>query len=210
MYKHLFPYFYNIINKTKTKSMKKVFVACASLVVMASVVAFTPIVKAGEPVNFAVDAKNSKVDFSGSKKGGFHPGYFSVKEGNVAVAGGKIVGGKFTIDVAGVKVTDGAGEKLEGHLKAPDFFDAAKFADATFEITSVNYSDANNAQIAGNLTLKGVKAEIKFDAKIREVSETKVFAEAFFSLDRTKFGILYGAGMISSDVQIGVHLFAGK
>ncbi len=190
--------------------MKKVFVACASLVVMASVVAFTPVVKGGEPVNFSVDAKNSKVDFNGSKKGGFHPGYFAVKEGNVAVAGGKIVGGKFTIDVAGVKVTDGAGEKLEGHLKAPDFFDAAKFADATFEITSVNYSDANNAQITGNLTLKGVKAEIKFDAKIREVSETKVFAEAFFSLDRTKFGILYGAGMISSDVQIGVHLFAGK
>ena len=45
---------------------------------------------------------------------------------------------------------------------------------------------------------------------MREASDSKVFAEAFFSLDRTKFGIVYGAGMVSNDVQIGVHLFAGK
>lgn len=190
--------------------MKKVFIACAIFVVLASTLAFTTINKGGEPTSLAVDAKQSKVDFSGSKKGGYHPGYFPVKDGNVLVNGGKITGGKFTIDLAGVKVTDFAGEKLEGHLKAPDFFDVAKSADATYEITSVNYTDANNAQIIGNLTLKGIKGEVKFDAKIRDLSETKVFAEAFFTLDRTKFGILYGAGMLSNDVQIGVHLFASK
>ena len=190
--------------------MKKVFIACAGFVALASTVAFTTINKAGEPTTLTVDAKQSKVDFSGSKKGGYHPGYFPVKEGSVVVAGGKITGGKFTIDLAGVKVTDGAGEKLEGHLKAPDFFDVAKASEAVYEITSVNYTDANTAQINGNLTLKGVKAEVKFDAKVREVSDAKVFAEAFFTLDRTKFGIVYGVGMVSNDVQIGVHLFATK
>lgn len=190
--------------------MKKVFVVCASLLVMASVVAFTPIKQNGEPVSYTVNSKESKVDFSGSKKGGYHPGYFPLKDGKVTVADGKIVGGKFIIDLAGVKVTDGAGEKLEGHLKAPDFFDVAKASDATYEITSVNYLDANNAQVTGNLTLKGVKAEVKFDAKVREVSDAKLFAEAFFTLDRTKFGIVYGVGMVSNDVQIGVHLFANK
>lgn len=190
--------------------MKKVFIACASFVVLASTVAFTTINKGGEQTSLPVDAKASKVDFSGSKKGGYHPGYFPVKDGSVTVANGKITGGKFTIDVAGVKVTDGAGKKLEDHLVAPDFFDAAKNNDAIFEITNVNYSDATTAQITGNLTLKGVKAEIKFDAKVREASDSKLFAEAFFSLDRTKFGIVYGVGMVSNDVQIGVHLFAGK
>ena len=102
--------------------MKKVFIAMAGIVALASTVAFTTINKGGEPTNLSVDAKSSKVDFSGSKKGGYHPGYFPVKDGNVMVAGGKITGGKFTIDVAGVKVTDFAGEKLEGHLKAPRFF----------------------------------------------------------------------------------------
>jgi len=190
--------------------MKKILIACASFVAIASTFAFTNATKVGEPVSYAVDTKSSKVDFSGSKKGGYHPGYFPVKDGSVAVANGKITGGKFTIDVAGVKVTDGAGEKLEGHLKAPDFFDAAKFADATFEITSVKYKGAENATITGNLTLKGTSSKISFETKVREVSETKLFAEANFSIDRTKFGISYGVGNVSSDVQIGVHLFATK
>lgn len=190
--------------------MKKIIIACASFVVIAGTVAFTKATKVGEPVSYTVNAKESKVDFSGSKKGGYHPGYFPVKDGNVTVVNGKITGGKFTIDVAGIKVTDGAGEKLEGHLKAPDFFDATKFADAIFEIKSVKYKSAENATISGDLTLKGTTSKISFDAKVREVSETKLFAEANFSIDRTKFGISYGVGNVSSDVQIGVHLFASK
>ena len=43
-------------------------------------------------------------------------------------------------DVAGIKVTDASGEKLESHLKAADFLDASKFADATFEIKSVKHA----------------------------------------------------------------------
>ena len=190
--------------------MKKVLIACASFVVLASTVAFTTINKGGEPASYNVDTKNSKVEFNGSKKGGYHPGYFPVKGGSVIVTDGKIIGGKFTIDLAGIKVTDEAGAKLEGHLKSKDFLDAATLPDASFEISSVTYSDANNAQIAGTLTLKGVKAEVKFDAKIREVNEKALFAEAFFSLDRTKIGLGGAAGMISNDVQIAVHLFASK
>ncbi len=190
--------------------MKKVFIACASFVVLASTVAFTTIKKAGEPTTLSVDTKQSKVEFNGSKKGGYHPGYFPVKSGNVTVANGKLTGGKFTVDVAGIKVTDFAGEKLEGLLKSPDFLDAGKFADASFEITNVTYTDAENAQVTGSLTLKGNKAEIKFDAKVREASDSKFFAEAFFSLDRTKFGLNGGAGMIANDVQIAIHLFAAK
>ena len=190
--------------------MKKVFIGCASFVVIASSLAFTTIAKRGESVSYSVDSKQSKVDFSGSKKGGYHPGYFPVKNGAVTVVDGKIAGGKFTIDVAGIKVTDGAGAMLEGHLKKADFFDAEKFGEATYEITSVNYKDANNAEVVGSLTLKGIKAEVKFDAKIRDISDKGLFAEAFFTLDRTKFGLLSGIGMINSDVQIGVHLFATK
>ncbi len=190
--------------------MKKIIIACASFIVVASSVAFTKATKAGEPVSYTVDAKNSKVDFSGSKKGGYHPGYFPVKDGSVMVANGKITGGRFTIDVAGIKVTDASGEKLESHLKATDFLDASKFADATFEIKSVKYKNAETAVITGDLSLKGATSKISFETKVREISDTKLFAEANFSIDRTKFGINYGVGNVSSDVQIGVHLFASK
>ena len=190
--------------------MKKVFIAVLSIVTIFGTVAFTSIQNSTKHEAFTVDTKNSKIEWSGSKKNGHHPGYFALKEGSLTIHDGKIAGGSFTIDVAGLKVTDGAGEKLEGHLKTADFFDAANFPDAIFEIETVNYTDENTAKITGKLTLRGVKAPISFDAKIRSISDAKLFAEAFFSLDRTIFGVNYGKGNVSTDVQIAVRLFANK
>lgn len=190
--------------------MKKVIVAVLGIVIVLSTVAFTKIHKNSDAVSYGVDIKNSKVEWSGSKKGGYHPGYFLLKEGALKVADGKIVGGNFSIDIAGVKVTDGAGEKLEGHLKTADFLDAATFPEANFEITNIAYTGDNAAQITGNLTLRGIKSEVKFEAKVRNMTDTKIFAEAFFSLDRTIFGVNYGKGNVSNDVMIAVRLFAAK
>lgn len=190
--------------------MKKILIAIASVAVMTSTLAFTTLKKGNGDVNLNADTKNSKVEWSGSKKSGYHPGYFLLKSGNVVLTDGKISGGKFVIDVASIKVTDFAGEKLEGHLKAPDFFDAAKFPEASLEIKSVKYSDAATAQITADLTIKGITNSVSFDAKVREASAEKFFAEAYFSIDRTKFGITYGGSNLASDVQIGVHLFAAK
>jgi len=40
----------------------------------------------------------------------------------VSVDGGKLTGGKFVIDLAGIKVTDaGGGDALAGHLKNQTF-----------------------------------------------------------------------------------------
>lgn len=189
--------------------MKKILIGSACFVVIAASVAFTTINKLDKSSALKVDTKSSRVDFNGSKKGGYHPGYFLLKSGTVNVAEGKITGGSFTVDVNSLHITDEAGDKLAGHLKSGGFLDAGKFGDAIFNITNVSYSDANNAQITGDLTLKGVKVEIKFDAKVRAASDDAVFAEAFFSIDRTKFGV-GEAGMIASDVQMGVHLFATK
>ena len=190
--------------------MKKNLFASIAVVTFFGIVAFTKTNPKADPTALNVDTKMSRVEWSGSKKGGYHPGYFLLKDGNIKVDAGKIIGGSFTIDVAGLKVTDGAGEKLEGHLKTADFFDAANFPDAIFEIETVNYTDENTAKITGKLTLRGVKAPISFDAKIRSISDAKLFAEAFFSLDRTIFGVNYGKGNVSTDVQIAVRLFANK
>ena len=194
----------------KELNMKKVFIGVLSIVTIITTVAFTTIQNNEKHESYTVDTKSSKIEWSGSKKNGHHPGLFMLKEGSLVMHDGKIAGGSFTIDIAGLKVTDGAGEKLEGHLKTADFFDVANFPDANFEITTVNYTNDNTASITGTLNLRGTKAEVKFDAKIRSISETKFFAEAFFSLDRTIFGVNYGKGNVSQDVQIAVRLFANK
>jgi len=190
--------------------MKKVFAILVSAALITGIYSFIPATKIAAPVTYTVTAGDSKIDWIGSKKAGYHPGYFPVKSGQVFIDNGKLTGGKFVIDIAGVKVTDGAGEKLEGHLKAPDFFDVAKFPEATFEITGVNYSGATAAEITGTLNLKGANVPVKFPAYIRNADEKGFFAEGFFSVDKNVLGLTYGKGMVSDDVQIAVHIFAKK
>ncbi len=91
--------------------MKKIML---SMMVLASVALFSFTTKPGKKdvTTFTVDAAKSKIDFTGSKTSDFHTGYFPVKSGSIKVEGGKLVGGSFVIDVAGLKVTDGAGDNL--------------------------------------------------------------------------------------------------
>ena len=197
-----------IINKKNKTGMKKIIFSLALIVASISLISFTNGKIAAD--NFTVDAAKSKVNWTGSKKSDFHVGYFPVKSGSVQVDANKLVGGSFVIDIAGMKVTDDAGVKLEGHLASPDFLDVAKFGQATYTITSVKYITANKATISGDLSLKGVKAPVSFTAYIRNADEKGFFAEAFFPLDRTLFGINYGVGAIDTEVQLAVHLYATK
>lgn len=178
--------------------MKKIFFAATMLLASAGLFSFTYFAD-----TFTVDAKKSKIDWSGSAADHYHPGSVAVKSGTVTVDNGKITGGKFTFDMSTVKVGDEAGERLEGHLKSASYFDVAKFGEATYEITGVNYTSDNTADISGNLTVKGATVPVKLLAKIRGLKDGKLFAEANFSLDLNSVGIKNG-------IDVAVHLFAAK
>lgn len=185
--------------------MKKVFLTLVSAALLMGVSAFT-IENKKDPITLNVVTEKSRVDWIGAKAGDFHTGTFPLKSGQVQVDGGKLVGGSFVIDLANLKVTDASGERLAGHLKAADFFDVAKFAEATYTISSVNYTGDNACEINGTLAIKGANVPVKFNANIRSASEKGLFGQAFFSVDRTALGVLYNGP--AKDVQLAVHLFA--
>lgn len=191
--------------------MKKIIFSIAVIAASISLYSFAPKAKNADVVTFNVTAQKSKVDFTGSKKSDYHTGYFPIKSGAVQVNGGKLVGGSFVIDIAGLKVTDaGGGEKLQGHLSSADFFDITKFGEASFTINTVDYTKADRATIKGDLNLKGIKAPVTFSAVIRNADDKGFFAEAFMPFDRTLFGINYGIGMIDSEVQLAIHIYGTK
>lgn len=193
--------------------MKKIMFSLFAIAASISLFSFAPKAKNADAVTFTVTAQKSKVDFTGSKKSDYHTGYFPIKSGVVKVNGGKLVGGSFVIDIAGLKVTDErGGEKLQGHLSSGDFFDIAKvgFGEASFTITSIEYTKADRATIKGDLNLKGIKAPVTFSAVIRNADDKGFFAEAFMPFDRTLFGINYGIGNVDSEVQLAIHIYATK
>lgn len=163
-------------------------------------------VKAAEGASYTADSTSS-VTWTGTKPGGSHTGTFTLKEGSLAAKDGNLTGGSFVIDINSMNCTDLAGKPdekqgLEGHLKSPDFFDAAKFPTAKFEITGVEtfkydsltmkdvvMKDATHT-IKGNFTLKDSTKNIAFPAKVN-LADGKISAVADFNIDRSQWGLNY-------------------
>ena len=143
-----------------------------------------------------VDLASSIMTWKGTKPTGAHDGTIAFKESSLVLDNGKITGGEFIIDMNTIKNLDLAGSdgarKIEGHLKAPDFFDIAVYPTSTFVITSVLEVEANLA-VTGNLTIKDVTKSITIPAKISSEDGVTTFTSALFNIDRADFNVKYGS-----------------
>ena len=80
-------------------------------------------------------------------------------------------------------------EKLEGHLKADDFFGTDKFETATLVFKKVSVKSPNVYTVNGDLTIKGITKPVSFD-----LATTANTASANVKIDRTKYDIKYNSG----------------
>lgn len=152
------------------------------------------------PVNEEVLTLNldeSEIVWRGYKVTGKHHGIVSLKSGDLEMEDGKLTGGEFEIDMTSIEVKDLQGEyagKLEGHLKSGDFFGIEKHPTAKFVITQVvSRGKPGDYKIVGNLTIKDITKEIKFQANVKEEDGKKV-ATANITVDRSEFNVRYGSG----------------
>ncbi|WP_028526036.1 YceI family protein [Runella limosa] len=169
---------------------------------------------------YAVDTRNSKLVWVGKKVTGEHTGLVPITNGSLVWADNKLKGGNFDIDVKNLTVTDitdaSYNEKLVGHLKNDDFFAVAKYPKASFVISSVTPKGANNYEIVGKLTIKGITQEVRFPAVVK-AEKSLLTAQAKINVDRTKFDIRYrssnffenlGDKAIENDFTLDVNLVA--
>lgn len=97
---------------------------------------------------------------------------------------------------------------LDKHLKTADFFDTAKFPTATFRATSIRRTDADSADITGNLTLRGVTKPIVIKADFNQAGVNpvnKLYTVGFdgeAKIKRSDFGINYGLPILGDEVEL--------
>ncbi len=155
---------------------------------------FTPI---QDITTIPVDVSKSKIEWKARKIAGRHNGYISISSGIVETDGKSVTGGQFVIDTKSMTDVDVrvklANRWLMKHLKN-NFFEVNKYPESRFIITSV-MPNRENYTIVGKLTIKDSTQEIRFPAIIT-TTPTTVNAEATLKLDRRKFGIDYGSGLI--------------
>jgi len=164
---------------------------------------------------FKVIASLSKIGWKGGKITGTHSGIITIKEGEFSLNEGKLTAGKFVVDTTTIKVLDitdpVTNAQFVGHLSSNDFFASAEYPEAIFEITTVE-----NKHIEGNLTIKGIRHTLSFDAEIH-VKGDILTAMGKMIIDRTQFGIRFRSGnffkelgdtLIYNDFELNVNITA--
>lgn len=151
----------------------------------------------------SVDATASALSWKGFKPGGEHYGKLPISAGQLDIKDDVLHGGYVTIKMDGIIVEDlkaeDGGDKLKAHLEGEDFFDAAKYPEAKFELTDVpaeGLKIADIKELKGNLTLKDVTknitipvASIQRDAATGKYS----FTSQTFRINRADWNVKYGS-----------------
>ncbi|MEL6846087.1 MAG: YceI family protein, partial [Bacteroidota bacterium] len=139
---------------------------------MKSLLFFSTLLFAFTTATVNVDTEASQITWKGYKVTGSHEGTINVENGELAFDEGVLTGGSFDINMGSITVTDlqgGMAQKLEGHLKSPDFFGVEKFPTATFNITKVvSRGTAGAYRITGDLKIKETTKTIRFNANVEE------------------------------------------
>jgi len=143
--------------------------------------------------SFKANIEKSQLKWTGKKVTGQHVGHIKLKEGVLTLKDDRIASGTFIINMNSITNDDlqdeGYKQKLIGHLKSDDFFGVEKFPIATLEITESSKFDKDQAEIKGNLTIKGKTNPITFKA----IRNGKTFT-ANIQVNRAKFDVRYGSG----------------
>lgn len=139
-----------------------------------------------------VDATKSTISWVGKKVTGQHSGTIALKEGSLIFKGKKLTGGSFVVDMTSLTATDLTGEylgKLNGHLKADDFFGTDKFPTSKLVFKKIAAKGNGVYNVTADLTIKDVTAPVNFTITVKGTTATTVL-----NIDRTKYGIKYGSG----------------
>lgn len=160
-------------------------------IALALVVAFTSVSALAQ--NKKVNIEKSSIKWVGKKVTGQHDGTIKLNSGTLVFEGKKLKGGLFEVDMTSITVADleaGKGkEKLEGHLKADDFFGTDKYPTSKLEFKKIASKGSDIYTVTADLTIKGITQPITFDIALGDST-----ARTILKIDRTKYDIKYGSG----------------
>jgi polyisoprenoid-binding protein YceI len=115
---------------------------------------------------------------------------------------------------ATVPLTDVApnSDGLKAHLQTLDFFDTAQFPTATFVATSivVDADDASQADVTGDLTLRGVTRPVTLEVQFNQAGPSmggvyKVGFDGETTIKRSEFGINFALPAVGDEVELHIE-----
>lgn len=166
---------------------------------------------AADGTKYNANTSESVINWAGSKPGGKHTGTINLQDGSVTVKDNKVVGGKFTINMSTITVTDlkadEGKEDLEAHLKGTGdkvgqdhFFNIQKYPTGLFTINKVEEENGKTI-VYGNLSLKNVTKAVNFPANISITDKAVTIDSDTLVLNRTYWNINYASKSIFDNLK---------
>ena len=157
---------------------------------------------------WSADKVHSRIGFAVAYMAGSFQGAFSDFDARL---GDGVLSG--TAEVGSVQVQD---PNLAQHLQSPEFFDAERFPQLSFEAKEISRS-GHDLTIAGELTLKGHTEAVEIEGHVNDPAPDPYGGERFglqleATVDRTDFGLEWnnplpsGEPALANDVTIVVDL----
>ncbi len=164
------------------------------------------------PQTYTIDPVHSTALFRVHHLGaGRFYGRFNDVRGTITYAEGSDADLTFDVSIA-IDSIDTGSDRLNGHLKSPDFFNAREFPKMTFKSISATKVKGNTYAVTGELTIHGVSKTVNFEAEWTGTANmgkgTRCGFEAIFTVKRSDYGVKYGleGGVISDEVKLIVSL----
>jgi polyisoprenoid-binding protein YceI len=167
---------------------------------------------------WTIDNVHSKIGFSVTHMAVAETeGKFNDYTGTVVAKGNDFNGAEvsFTAKTASI---DTENERRDGHLKSPDFFDAAKYPEVTFKGNLVK--DGAKYKLKGDLTMHGTTKPVEFEVTGGNVVNTGKGEKSGFKftgkLNRKDFGLTWanttptGEMVVSDEVELIIKVELDK
>jgi polyisoprenoid-binding protein YceI len=165
---------------------------------------------------WSVDAPRSSVEFSVKHMVlATVSGRFREFEGVLEIGPGSP---RATGVVRAASIDTGEPVRDEHLRRSPDFFDADRYPEISFDSTRIDPLDGGRLRIAGILTMRGVSREIEFDARLNGEPETdgdqRLGLKLRGELSRRDFGLTWnqvldtGGALLGDKVKIALEISA--
>lgn len=155
-----------------------------------------------------LDASHSNIEFAvkhmmlATVKGRFAEANATVMFGSDEFMSAQV---NVEIDVASI---DTRSEQRDGHLRSADFFDAEQFPKLTFVSRDVAVKGADEYELTGDLTIRGVTREVVLKATFEGEGQdpwggTRMAFSATGRIDRKDFGLTWNQALETGGILVG-------
>jgi polyisoprenoid-binding protein YceI len=164
---------------------------------------------------WALDPVHSTIGFEVNYLAGAFRGQFREASARLDAGQSPVLTG--SAKVAGVDVKD---ENLTAHLQSPDFFDAERYPELSFDSSEID-RDEDRITVRGGITIKGVEKPVELTGAITDpltdaYERERLVLKLETTIDRTDFGVNWnvplpdGKPALANEVKLTADLYFVK